>query len=69
VSSGILRSTAAIAAGWIVAAGGYILTVIGLAFFAAVVSVCFVSWNRNLAQVPVWYIGGGEVLTFSALLT
>jgi hypothetical protein len=120
VSSGILRSMVAIASGWIVAAGGYILTVIvfslfnpetftpgvalpvgwlivtlavsaiwsvvagfvagviarrreiehvvGLALFTLVVSVGFVSWNRNLAQVPTWYIGGGEVLTALALL-
>ncbi len=120
MSSGILRSTVAIAAGWIVAAGGYILSVIvfslfnpetfspgvplpagwllvtlagsglcsvvagfvagviarrreiehvtGLALFAAGVSVCFVSWNRNLAQVPTWYIVAEEVLMSLALV-
>jgi hypothetical protein len=120
VSSGILRSTVAVASGWIVAAGGYILTVvifslfnpetftpgvplpigwllvtlavsavwsvaagfvagviarrreiehgIGLALFSLTVSVCFVIWNRNLAQVPTWYVIAGEVLTSPAIL-
>jgi hypothetical protein len=120
VHRSILRSTVAIASGWIVATGGYILTVVlfslanpdtftpgvplpagwllvtlfvsalwsvvagfvagvmarrrevehtlGLALFTLIVSVCFVYWNRNLAQVPTWYIVAGEVLTPLALL-
>jgi len=120
VSRGILRSTVAIASGWIVAAGGYILTVIafalfnqeaftpgvplsagwllvtlavsviwsvvagfvagviarrreiehavGLALFTLIVSVYFVSRNRNLGQVPTWYMVAGGVLTSLALL-
>ena len=120
MSRGILRSTVGIASGWIVAAGGYILTVtvfalfnpetftpgvrlpagwllvtlavsaiwsvvagfvtgviarrreiehaIGLALFTLIVSVYFVSRNRNLGQVPTWYITAGEVLTSLAIL-
>jgi hypothetical protein len=120
VSSRILRSTVALVSGWIVAAGGYILSVtvfslfnpdtfnpgvplpagwllvtllvsalwsavagfvtgviarrreiehvVGLAFLSLIVSACFVGWNRNLAQVPMWYILAGEVLTSLALL-
>jgi hypothetical protein len=120
VSSGILRSVVAVAAGWIVAAGGYILTVVvfalfnpgtftpgvplpvgwllvtlavsavwslaagfvagviarrreiehvaGLGLLLLIVSVYFVSWNRNLTQVPTWYVIAGEVLTSLAIL-
>jgi hypothetical protein len=120
VSSGILRSTIAVASGWIVAVGGYILTVVvfalfnpetftpgvplptgwllvtlavsavwsvaagfvagviarrreiehvvGLALFSLAVSVCFVNWNRNLAQVPTWYVIAGLVLMSLASL-
>jgi hypothetical protein len=120
VGRGILRSTVAIASGWIVAVGGYILTVIvfslfnqegftpgvplsagwllvtlavsamgsvvagfvtgviarrreikhaiGLVLFTLIVSVYFVSRNRNLGQVPTWYMIAGEVLTSLALL-
>ncbi len=120
MSCGILRSTVAVAAGWIVAAGGYVLIVVvfalfnpetftpgvplpigwllvtlavsavwsiaagfvagviacrreiehvvGLAFLSLTVSVCFVSWNRNLAQVLTWYVIAGEVLTSLASL-
>jgi hypothetical protein len=110
---------AAVAAGWIIAAGGYILTVVvfslfnpetftpgvplpwgwllvtlaasavwsvaagfvagviagrreiehgvALALFGLVVSVCFLAWNRNLAQVPTWYLIAGEALTSLAI--
>lgn len=110
----------AVASGWIVATGGYILTVVvfalfnpgtftpgvplpsgwllvtlagsavwslaagfvagviarrreiehvaGLGLFLLAVSVCFVSWNRNLAQVPTWYMIAGEALTSLAIL-
>jgi len=120
VSRGILESTIAIASGWIVVAGGYILTVtvfalfnqegftpgvplstgwllvtlvisavwsvvagfvtgviarrreiehaIGLVLFMLTVSVYFVSTNRNLGQVPTWYMIAGEVLTSLAIL-
>jgi hypothetical protein len=120
VSRGILRSTVAIASGWIVAVGGYILTVVvfalfnqegftpgvplsagwlfvtlavsavwsvvagfvtgviarrreiahasGLVLFTLIVSVCFVSRNRNLGQVPTWYMIAGMVLTSLAIL-
>jgi len=120
VSRGILRGTVAIASGWIVATGGYILTTIvfalfnqetftpgvplpagwllvtlavsaiwsvvagfvtgviarrreiehavGLVLFTLIVSVYFVSRNRNLGQVPTWYMIAGEVLTSLALL-
>lgn len=121
MSSGILRSAAAVASGWVVAVGGYILTVVvfslfnpdtftpgvplptgwllvtlagsatwsiaagfvagviacrgeiahavGLGLFLLTISVCFVSWNRNLAQVPTWYVVAGEALTTLAILT
>ncbi len=120
VSRGILRSAVAIASGWIVVTGGYILTVIvfalfnaegftpgaplsagwllftlavsavwsiaagfvtgvvarrrevehaiGLALLTLVVSVYFVSRNRNLGQVPTWYMIAGEAVTALAIL-
>ena len=120
MSSGILRSGVAVASGWIVVVGGYILTVvvfslfnpetftpgvplpvgwllvtlvvsaiwsvaagfvagvlsgrreiehaIGIALSLLIVSVCFVRWNRNLAQVPSWYVIAGEALTALAVL-
>ena len=120
MSSEMLRSVIAVASGWIVAVGGYILTVvvfslfnpetftpgiplpvgwllvtlvvsaiwsvaagfvtgvlsgrkeiehaIGLALFLLVVSICFLRWNRNLAQVPIWYVIAGETLTTLAIL-
>ena len=120
MSRRILQSTVAIASGWIVAAGGYILTTtvfalfnqetftpdvplsagwllvtlavsaiwsvvagfvtgviarrreiehaIGLVLFTLIVSVYFLSSNRNLGQVPTWYMIAGEVLTSLALL-
>lgn len=116
----ILRTGVAIASGWIVAAGGYILTVIvfslfnpdtfspgvplpagwllvtlavsgvwsvvagfvtgvfagrretehaiGLAFFTLILLVCFVHWNRNLGQVPTWYVMAGGGVTCVAIL-
>ena len=120
MNRGILRSTVAIASGWIVVTGGYILTVIvfalfnqegftpgvplstgwllftlaasaiwsivagfvtgviarrreiehaiGLVLFTLIVSVYFVSRNRNLGQVPTWYMIAGEVVTALAIL-
>lgn len=120
MSREILRSTVAVASGWIVAVGGYILTilvfalfnpetftpgvplptgwllvtlaisaiwsvaagfvtgviarqkeiahVIALALVALIVSGGFVSRNRNLGQVPIWYVIAGEVLTSLAIL-
>lgn len=120
MSSGVLRSAAAVAAGWIVAVGGYILTVVvfalfnpdtftpgvtlpagwllvtlavsaawsvaagfvagvvarrkeiehaaGLGFFLLATSACFLSLNKNLAQVPTWYVIAEETLMALAIL-
>jgi hypothetical protein len=41
---------------------------IGLALLSLIISAYFVSRNRNLGQVPTWYVVSGEVLTCLALL-
>jgi hypothetical protein len=41
---------------------------IGLALLSLMISAYFVSRNRNLGQVPTWYVVSGEVLTCFSLL-
>jgi hypothetical protein len=74
---GWLLVTLVVSAVWSVAAGFVaaviarrreIEHVVGLALFWLTVSVGFVIWNRNLAQVPTWYVIAGEVLTALTLL-
>lgn len=120
MSRRILLGGVAIASGWVIVAGGYILTVmvfslfnqegftpgaplrtgwllftlaasaiwsiaagfvtgviarrrevehaIGLTLFTLAVSMYFVSRNRNLGQVPTWYMIAGEAVTALAIL-
>ncbi len=74
---GWLLVTLAVSALWSVVAGfvtGVVARrreiehVIGLVLLTLIVSVYFVSTNRNLGQVPTWYITAGEALMSLALL-
>jgi len=76
--TGWLLVTLALSAVWSTAAG-FVTGVlacrreiehgVGVAIFLLILSTCFVVWNKNLAQVPTWYVAAGEILTTLAILT